>query len=42
MEKKTIIDYLKAQEDRRAEYVHSTYDHEKEEFVHTEFDIHYM
>ena len=39
MEKKTIVDYLKAQGDKRAEYVNSTYDHEKKEFVHTEFSL---
>ena len=39
MRKKSIVDYLKAQKDRRAEYVHSTYDNKKGEFVHTEFSL---
>lgn len=39
MKKKSIIDYLKTQEDRRAEYLHVSYDSEKKEFIHTEFSL---
>ena len=39
MKNKSIVDYLKLQEDRRAEYVDTSYDHEKKEFVSTEFSL---
>lgn len=39
MKKKTIIDYLKAQEDKRAEYMNVAYDNDTKKFTHTEFSL---
>lgn len=39
MKKKSIVDYLKLQEDKRAEYVSTSYDYEEKKFIHTEFSL---
>lgn len=39
MKKKTIVDYLKTQEDRRAEYSHWTYDYEEKKYICIEFSL---
>lgn len=39
MKRKSIIDYLKLQEDKRAEYVHYVYDNDLKAFIQTEFSL---